>query len=61
MAVGSADKAPYARSTKDSVRIKMGNEVPYEVDGGERKKVRTLRVDVEPAAVEICVGAGTRL
>jgi YegS/Rv2252/BmrU family lipid kinase len=62
VAVGSADKAPYARSTKGhSVRIKMGDKVPYEVDGGERKKVTTLRVDVEPAAVEICVPAGTRL
>lgn len=56
--VGTADDAPYARTTKaSSVRIKMGQEVPYEVDGGDRKNVTTLRVDVEPAAIVVCVPA----
>ena len=58
VAVGSADKAPYAKTTKGrSVWIKMAQKVPYEVDGGERKKVTSLRVDVEPAAIAICVPA----
>lgn len=62
VAIGSTDKAPYAKTTKGrSVRIKMGEKVPYEIDGGDRKKVTTLRVDVEPGAVEVCVPAGTRL
>ncbi len=60
--VGTADNAPYAKTTKaSSVRIKMGRKVPYEVDGGERKNVTTLRVDVEPAALVVCVPAAAHL
>jgi hypothetical protein len=40
-----------------SVRIKLDRKVPYELDGGDRKRVRTLRVEIEPAAVKICVPA----
>ncbi len=54
--VGSAAKSPHAFTTKvHSVRIKLDRKVLYEIDGGDRKKVRTLRVDVEPEAVQICV------
>jgi diacylglycerol kinase (ATP) len=54
--VGTASESPYTRTTKvHSVRIKLGQKVPYEIDGGDRKKVRKLRVDIEPAAVEVCV------
>jgi hypothetical protein len=31
--------------------------VPYEIDGGDRKKVKKLRIDVEPDAVQICMPA----
>jgi diacylglycerol kinase family enzyme len=40
-----------------SVRIKLDRKVPYELDGGDRKRVRKLRVEIEPAAVKICVPA----
>ena len=30
------------------MRIKLDRKVLYEIDGGDRKKVRKLRVDVEP-------------
>lgn len=56
--VGGADEAPAARTAKgSSVRIKMKQKVPYEVDGGDREKVTSLRVDVEPGAVVVCVPA----
>ncbi len=62
VAVGSTDKAPYAQTTRGrAMRIKMGKKVPYELDGGDRKKVTKLRVDVEPGAIEICVPAGKLL
>jgi diacylglycerol kinase (ATP) len=58
--VGSAAKSPHAFTTKGhSVRIKLDRKVPYEIDGGDRKKVRKLRIDIEPDAVEICVPAGS--
>jgi diacylglycerol kinase (ATP) len=54
--VGTAAKSPHAFTTKvHSVRIKLDRKVPYELDGGDRKKVRKLRVEVEPEAVRICV------
>ena len=54
--VGTTSKAPHAQTTKvRSVRIKMDRKVPYEIDGGARKKVRTLRVKIEPDAVQLCV------
>jgi hypothetical protein len=31
--------------------------LPFELDGGARKKVRKLRVRVEPGAVRVCVPA----
>ena len=54
--VGTASKSPHAFTTKvHSVRIKLDRKVPYEIDGGDRKKVLKLRIDVEPEAVQICV------
>jgi diacylglycerol kinase (ATP) len=56
VAVASADDAALARTTKAaSVRIKMDRKVLYEVDGGDRTKVKSLRVDVEPSAIVVCV------
>jgi diacylglycerol kinase family enzyme len=56
--VGNVSKSPHAQTTKvHSVRIKLDRKVPYELDGGDRKRVRTLRVEIEPAAVKICVPA----
>ena len=54
--VGSADRAANARTTKGaSVRVKMREKVPYELDGGARKTTRKLRVDVEPGGAVVCV------
>ena len=55
-AVGHAENSPFVRTTQGpGVRIKLDKAPPYELDGGDRKKVRKLRVDIEPGAVEICV------
>ena len=54
--VGTASKSQHAQTTKvRSVRIKMDRKVPYEIDGGDRKKTRKLRVEIEPDAVHLCV------
>jgi YegS/Rv2252/BmrU family lipid kinase len=56
VALASADDAASVRTTKAaSVRIKMDRKVLYEVDGGDRTKVKSLRVDVEPSAIVVCV------
>jgi diacylglycerol kinase (ATP) len=56
--VGTASKSPHAFTTKaHSVRIKLDRKVLYEIDGGDRRKARKLRIDVQPEAVQICVPA----
>jgi diacylglycerol kinase (ATP) len=58
--VGTASKSSHAQTTKvHSVRITLDKKVPYELDGGDRKKTRKLRIEVEPSAVEICVPVPT--
>jgi hypothetical protein len=55
-AVGSAEASPYTRTTEArSVRIKLDRKVRYELDGGDRTRVKALRVDIEPGAIEVCV------
>jgi diacylglycerol kinase (ATP) len=54
--VGNASNAAQAHTTKvHSVRIVLDKKIPYELDGGDRKKVKKIRVDVEPGAVRVCV------
>ena len=49
-AVGTASKSPFAQATKArSVKVKLDRKVLYELDGGDRTKVKTFKVKVEPA------------
>src|SRR5580765_459910 len=55
-AVGPADKSPLAQTTKArSVKVKLNRKVLYELDGGDRTKVKAFKVKVEPGAVTVCV------
>jgi diacylglycerol kinase (ATP) len=59
-AVGSAEKSPFVRVTQGrKVRVKLDRKVRYELDGGDRKKVKSFKVDVEPGAITVCVPGGT--
>jgi len=35
--------------------VTLGKKVLYQLDGGDREKVKSFEIEVEPAAVEICV------
>ena len=35
--------------------MKLGRKVLYELDGGDREKVKKLEIEVEPGAIEVCV------
>ena len=60
-AVGSADKSPFVRITQGrKVRVQLDRKVRYELDGGDRKKVRSFKVDVEPRAITVCVPRAAR-
>jgi diacylglycerol kinase (ATP) len=55
-AVGSAEKSPFVRVTQGrKVRVKLDRKVRYELDGGDRKKVKSFKVEVEPDAITVCV------
>jgi diacylglycerol kinase (ATP) len=54
--VGSADKSPFAQTTKArSVKVKLNRKVLYELDGGDRVKVKAFKVKVEAGAITVCV------
>lgn len=61
-ALGSAEKSPFIRITQArKVRVKLERKVPYELDGGDRKKVKAFKVDIEPGAITVCAPhAGNR-
>jgi diacylglycerol kinase family enzyme len=55
-AVGTASKSPFARTTRArSVKVTLDRKVLYELDGGDRAKVKAFKVKVEAAAVTVCV------
>ena len=59
-ALGTADNSPFAKTTKvRSVKVKLSRKVLYELDGGDRKKVKAFKVKVEPGAVTVCVPQGS--
>jgi len=55
-AVGTAASSPLARATKaHTVKVKLNRKVLYELDGGDRKKVKAFKVKVVPGAISVCV------
>jgi YegS/Rv2252/BmrU family lipid kinase len=57
-ASGTSHRSPFVQVTKArSVKVKLDRKVLYELDGGERTKVKAFKVKVEPGAVDVCVPA----
>ncbi len=58
-AVGSSTASPFVQVTKArSAKVTFDRKVLYEVDGGDRTKVKKLKVEVEPSAIDVCVPNG---
>jgi diacylglycerol kinase (ATP) len=56
VAVTTVDDGPYARTTKArKVKVRFDREVLYQVDGGDREMVRTLKIEVIPGGLLVCV------
>jgi YegS/Rv2252/BmrU family lipid kinase len=54
--VGSAAGSPFVRTTKArKVKVELGRKVLFELDGGDRSKVKKLKVEIEPGAIRVCV------
>jgi diacylglycerol kinase family enzyme len=57
-AIGQPDKSPFVRVTSArKINVKLDRKVLYELDGGDRGKVKSFKVKVEPKAVTVCVPA----
>ncbi len=55
-AVGDPQRSPFVRTTKArSVKVKFDRKVLYELDGGDRSKVKSFKASIEPAAISVCV------
>jgi diacylglycerol kinase (ATP) len=56
--VGSAASSPLAQTTKaHRVKIRLDRKVRYELDGGDRTKVRAIKAKAKGQAITICVPA----
>jgi diacylglycerol kinase (ATP) len=54
--VGDPNRSPFVRTTKaSSVDVALDRKVRYELDGGDRSKVKSFRVEVEERALRVCV------
>jgi len=55
-AVGQSERSPLVQATTaKKMKVKLNRKVLYEVDGGDRKKVRSFTVKVQPAAITVCL------
>jgi len=60
-AIGDPSKSPFVRSTKaKTVKVRLDRKVRYELDGGDRSKVKSFDVKVEAGALSVCVPRGDR-
>jgi diacylglycerol kinase (ATP) len=58
-AAGHAERSPLVQATSATkIKVKLNRKVRYEVDGGDRKKVKSFTIDVQPAAITICLPRG---
>jgi YegS/Rv2252/BmrU family lipid kinase len=55
-AAGDPVRSPFVRATKARrVKVELDRKVRYELDGGDRTKVRSFKAKVEPGALQLCV------
>ena len=54
--IGDAAASPFVETTTGrTFDVRLSKAVPYEIDGGVRKKTKRLKVKVEPGAITVCV------
>ena len=54
--VGTPTESPFARTTKAKrVKVGLSRKILYELDGGDRAKVKKFKVGVDAGAISVCV------
>jgi YegS/Rv2252/BmrU family lipid kinase len=57
-AVGQAERSPLVQATSaKKIDVKLSRKVLYEIDGGDRSKVKSFKISVQPGAITICLPA----
>lgn len=57
-AAGAPAKSPFVRVAQARrVEVKLSRKVLYELDGGDREKLKRFSVEVEPGAISVCMPA----
>lgn len=60
MALGRSDESPFVHMTRARrIDVKLREPLTYELDGGSRDAVKKIRIEVAPAAVQVCVPAAS--
>jgi diacylglycerol kinase (ATP) len=60
VAVGNGEKSKFVQVTRGKrIRIRFARKFPYELDGGARPSVRTLRIKAHRASITIRVPVGS--
>jgi diacylglycerol kinase (ATP) len=58
-AAGHPEQSPLVQATSaKKIKVKLNRKVLYEVDGGDREKVKSFTIKVQPAAITICLPTG---
>jgi diacylglycerol kinase (ATP) len=58
-AAGHAEQSPLVQATSaKKIKVKLNRKILYEVDGGDREKVKSFTIKVQPAAITICLPTG---
>jgi len=54
--VDRAEKSPFVDVTRGrKIRVTLEKKLAYEIDGGDRKPTKKLRIDVRPGSMQVCV------
>ena len=54
--VGDVTASPFVQTaTGKTFEVRLKNPLPYELDGGDRAKTKTLSLQVVPDAITVCV------
>ena len=55
-AIGDVEGSPFVETTTGGkIDIRLDKSLPYEIDGGARKKTKRLKCKVVPGAITVCV------
>jgi diacylglycerol kinase (ATP) len=59
MAAGRLAGSKFTRqTTARKIDVRLDHKLPYELDGGDRKATKRLKIRLEPAAITVCVPNG---